>query len=72
MYSTGIVNILEIILKFTTVVSLCLTVALYNSVFTCVYVRYTVWGKGLTAESFDESKLHRQNFPCQYFALGIK
>ena len=32
----------------------------------------TVWRKCLTGENFDEfdeSKLHRQNFPYQYFAI---
>ena len=23
-------------------------------------------------DEFDELKLHHQNFPCQYFALGIQ
>ena len=44
--------------------------------FVCMYVAtYTVWHKCLTGKNFDEfdkTKLHCQNFPCQYFALGIK
>ena len=33
---------------------------------------HTVWHKCLTEENFDEfdeSKLHRQNFPYQYFTI---
>ena len=36
-----------------------------------IYIIYTLWHKRLTVENFDEfdeSKLHHQNFPCQYFA----
>ena len=39
------------------------------------YDTYTVWHKCVTAENFvefDESKLYRQNFPSQYFAVDIR
>ena len=43
-----------------------LTTRLYG--ITVVGYIATVWCKFLTEGNFDESKLHHQNFPCQYFA----
>ena len=65
---------------FVCVYSVCVHVYVSVSVCVCVCVRVrvcvcgvcTVWRKCLTGRNFDEfdkSKLHRQNYPYQYFTI---